>query len=107
VFDEVVEGDREAAAARMSIIENIPFLAVNDGVVSLAQRLLMEKVLPRKAARDAGHIAVCAVHGVHFLLTWNCTHLANAEIFDSAEALCAIAGYKCPTMCTPTELLGE
>lgn len=56
---------------------------------------------------DAAHIAVSAVHGMHFLLTWNCAHLANAEIFESVEAACAIEGYECPVICTPAELLGE
>jgi len=29
------------------------------------------------------HIALAAVHGIHFLLTWNCKHLANAAIRDA------------------------
>jgi len=107
VLDEAAEGDRQAAAARLFVIEALPLPAVNDEVISLAQVLLKRKVLPRKAARDAGHIAVSAVHGMHFLLTWNCAHLANAEIFDAVQAVCAVAGYKCPIICTPTELLGE
>jgi len=107
VLDEATEGDRQAAAARLSAIETLPLLAVNEEVVSLTQTLLREKVLPRKATRDAGHIDVSAVHGMHFLLTWNCAHLANAQIFEAVEAVCAVAGYKCPVICTPAELSGE
>ncbi len=88
-------------------MEALPLLAVNDEVISLTQTLLRRKVLPRKATRDAGHIAVSAVHGVHFLLTWNCTHLANAEIFESVDAACSCEGYRCPIICTPAELMGE
>ena len=107
VLDEAAEGDRQAAAARMSAIKGIPLLAINEEVISLTQRLLRNKVLPKKAARDAGHVAVAAIHGVHYLLTWNCTHLANAEIFEPVGVVCASAGYKCPIICTPAELLGE
>jgi hypothetical protein len=107
VFDEVSEGDRQAAVARRSAIEGIPLLAVNDEAISLAEVLLRKKALPKKATRDAGHIAVSTVHGMNFLLTWNCAHLANAEIFDAVEGVCAAEGYKCPVICTPTELLGE
>lgn len=107
VLDEASEGDRQAAAARLSAVETVPLLVVNEDVVSLTQRLLREKVVPRKATRDAGHIAVAAVHGMHFLLTWNYAHLANAQIFEVVEAVCAVAGYKCPVICTPAELLGE
>jgi len=107
VLDEAAGGDRQAATARLSVIKTIPLLAVNEEVVSLTQLLLREKALPRKAARDAGHIAVSAVHGMHFLLTWNCAHLANAEMFEGVEAVCMAQGYKCPVICTPAELLGE
>lgn len=107
VLDEAREGDRQAAAARLSAMDALPLLAVNEEVISLTRMLLRKKVLPKKAARDAGHIAVSAVHGMHFLLTWNCTHLANAEIFEPVGAACASEGYRCPIICTPAELLGE
>ncbi len=107
VLDEAAEGDKEAAAARLSYMEGFPLLAINEEVIHLTQVLLRKRVLPKKATRDAGHIAVSAVHGVDFLLTWNCTHLANAEIFDSVGAVCRNGGYKCPVICTPVELLGE
>jgi hypothetical protein len=29
---------------------------------------------------DAAHIAIAAVHGIEFLMTWNCVHLANAVL---------------------------
>jgi hypothetical protein len=41
-----------------------------------------------------------------YLLTWNCTHLANAEIIPKVRAVCENAGYICPTICTPEELMG-
>jgi hypothetical protein len=107
VLDEAAGGDRQAATARLSAIETIPLLAINEEVISLTQTLLKKRALPRKATRDAGHIAVSAVHGMHFLLTWNCAHLANAEIFEAVEGICAVEGYKCPIICTPAELLGE
>ena len=107
VLDEAGEGDSEAAQKRLSAIETIPLLAINQEVISLTQLLLKAKVLPRKAQRDAAHIAVAAVHGMQFLLTWNCVHLANAEIFEDVEAVCRLAGYKRPVICTPEELLGE
>ena len=107
VLDEAAEGDRQAATARLSTMKRLPLLAVNEDVISLTQMLIKRKALPKKATRDAGHIAVSAVHGMHFLLTWNCTHLANAEIFESVGTICASEGYRCPIICTPAELLGQ
>jgi predicted nucleic acid-binding protein len=107
VLDEAAEGDRQAATARLSAIKAVALLAVNEEVISLTQRLLKSRVLPKKATRDAAHVAVAAVHGMHYLLTWNCTHLANAEMFEPVGAVCANEGYRCPIICTPAELLGE
>jgi hypothetical protein len=42
-----------------------------------------------------------------FLVTWNCTHIANAIIRPQLEVLCWRAGYRPPVICTPFELLDE
>jgi hypothetical protein len=64
-------------------------------------------VLPPKAVRDAAHIAVATVHGVEYLLTWNCRHLANAQISRRVARICSDYGFAMPTICTPEELSGE
>jgi len=40
-------------------------------------------------------------------MTWNCTHLANAEIMVGVRRLLAHKGYAPPVVCLPEELLGE
>src|SRR6266511_5774382 len=62
--------------------------------------------LPEKAVIDAAHIAIAAVHGMHFLLTWNCTHIANAEMFVGIGKACQERGFSCTVICTPEELMG-
>jgi hypothetical protein len=47
----------------------------------------------RIASADAVHVAV---NGIHYLLTWNCTHVANAERFEAIEQTCLENGYKSP-----------
>jgi hypothetical protein len=63
--------------------------------------------LPEKAAADSLHIATAAVHGMQYLLTWNCTHIANATLRPRIEAVCRAAGYEPPLICTPEELPTE
>ena len=58
-----------------------------------------------KAVRDAAHIAVATVHEVHYLLTWNCKHMANAQIARQIQRICATYDYTMPLICTPEELL--
>ena len=64
--------------------------------------------MPRQAAEDALHIAVAAVHGLDFLLTWNCKHIANAMMRSAIERVCReAAGYEPPVICTPEELTSD
>jgi predicted nucleic acid-binding protein len=71
----------------------------------LAARLLLETALPAKANADALHIAVAAANGIDYLLTWNCTHLANAFMIPRVEKICRAAGFEPPYICTPQELM--
>jgi hypothetical protein len=42
---------------------------------------------------------------MHYLLTWNCTHIANAAIRSDIEDVCRAHGYEPPVLCTPEELV--
>jgi len=64
-------------------------------------------VISAQSAEDALHIAVAAVNGVDYLLTWNCKHLANAVHYHRVEQIVENAGYACPIICTPEELMEE
>ena len=75
--------------------------------MALGTGLLASAVIPRRAATDAAHIAIAAVHGMDFLMTWNCVHLANAAIAKAVARICGQHGLECPVICTPEELLGE
>ena len=50
------------------------------------------------------HLAVAAAHGVPYLLTWNCRHLADATMRPLIESVCAANGFRAPVICTPDEL---
>lgn len=78
VLDEASSGDESASEARLQSLDGIPLLDVTESARELAEQILRAGAVPSKAALDAGHIAVAAVHGVDFLLTWNCRHIANA-----------------------------
>jgi len=63
--------------------------------------------MPVRAVRDAAHVAVAAVNDVDCLLTWNCKHLANAQIMRRVSVVCNSEGFRMPVICTPEELMGE
>jgi len=94
------------AARRLQILRPIEKLHVTIEVDDFARRILTTHLLPSKAAVDAFHIATATVHGMHFLLTWNCAHINNGEIIPGIERLAAGEGYALPVICTPLELMG-
>lgn len=107
VVDEAGAGDQGAAHRRLEALEPLPLLEINDDVTSLAGALIEAGPLPEKAAVDAVHIAASARYGMDYLLTWNCTHIANAAMRDRIERVCRSKNYDPPIMCTPEELLEE
>lgn len=107
VIDEASAGDTEAAKERMAILRPLPLLDISEAVLRLASAILQSGVIPAKAARDAAHIAISAVHAIDFLLTWNCAHIANAQIVKEVQGICTTHGFLCPVMCTPEELMGS
>ena len=107
VEEEAGRGDPEASRARPAAIEGIAILALSDETVSIAEHLVSSGPIPREAAADALHIAVAAVDGIDYLLTWNCKHLANASFRVQIAALLEDAGHTCPVICTPEELMED
>ena len=107
VLDEAAAGDAEAAQRRMAVIDTLPLLDLTFEVDGLAETIMQSRLLPASASRDAVHIAVTAIHQVHFLLTWNFRHIANATIFRDLQHIIMSAGYDMPVICTPEELLGD
>lgn len=107
VVDEAAGGHEDAARRRLYQLDDVPLLDVTDEVAILAERLLREGPIPQKAAVDAVHIAVSAVHDMDYLLTWNCKHIANAAMRNRIEAVIRSGGYTPPLLCTPEELLEE
>ncbi len=105
VVAELSQGDSEASARRLDAIEGISELDVTEEVRKLGKALIAEGPIPKGAAIDAFHIAVAAVNGMDFLLTWNCTHIANAVMRPQVEEICRKHGYEPPTICTPQELM--
>ena len=107
VIDEVSAGDPAAARERLKTVKDVPLLDITPEVTELAPGILASGKVPRKAAADAAHIAIAAVHGMDFLMTWNCVHIANATNVRALALICREHGFDCPVICTPEELMGE
>jgi len=107
VIAESSLGHPEAAKRRMDTIAELPELLITEDAKLLASALITEGSIPEKAEVDAYHIAVAAVNGMEYLLTWNCAHIANAMLRPKIEAICRKHGFEPPILCTPQELMGD
>lgn len=107
VLDECGEGDSEMASMRLKLLEGIPLLDLTVDVRVIAQELLSRQIIPAKAADDAIHIAVASVHGIDYLVTWNCKHLANPRNWRRISDCIAGFGYQASVICTPEDLIGD
>lgn len=107
VLDEVGAGDQEAALRRLALVEGVPLLDVTTEAADLAARLIERVGLPPQASADAAHVAIAAVHGVEFVLTWNVAHIANATLRRRVEEVCRAYGHNPPILCTPDELMED
>lgn len=107
MVDEASDGDPQLAAERLRFLNAVTLLRVSDLAHNLKRELLRRTQIPSKAENDALHIAVAAVHGMEFLATWNCRHIANAMTLPVVYDVCRAEGYEPPLVCTPHELLGE
>jgi hypothetical protein len=82
-------------------------------ILTAARQLLttrwwtMGRSVPAKAQVDALHIAAVAHHRINYLLTWNCSHIANARILPGIYSVLRERNLPIPIICTPEELLGD
>jgi len=107
VVQESGAGEAAIAQKRLDALDGIALLAARKEAFDLARALIEKGPIPEKAEIDALHIAVAANHGMDYLLTWNCKHIANAEMQTGIGKLCRAAGFEPPVICTPEELSGS
>ncbi|MFB3891939.1 MAG: type II toxin-antitoxin system VapC family toxin [Phycisphaerae bacterium] len=106
VLDEAGDGDPDAAQRRLAALECLPLLDVTPATMAIAEEIVRRRLLPSRAATDAYHLSVAAAGRMDFLLTWNCNHLANAELYRPIAALLRDRGIEPPQVCVPSELMG-
>lgn len=107
VLDEAADGDPVLAQERLESLANIPLLQLGSEIDAIAEEIMSRAILPPKAQVDALHIATAAHHRIDYLLTWNCSHIANARILPRIHRV--LAGRNCfiPMICTPEEMLDD
>jgi predicted nucleic acid-binding protein len=107
VVQESRQGDIEASQKRLDAISGLPVLSITADAEKLASTLILEGAVPEKHPEDALHISIATTNGIDYLLTWNFSHINNAQIKSKIASVIERHGYHCPIICSPEELLGE
>jgi predicted nucleic acid-binding protein len=106
VLNELAEGIPERSAQRLALVRGLPVLPLGRAVTEIVQAYIRHKVMPVDPFGDALHLALASYHKCDFLVTWNCTHLANANKFGHIRRVNTMLGLLVPALVTPLELLG-
>lgn len=107
VVDEAGAGDADAAQRRLAALAGIPLLDLIPEVRLIAGEILRSGGMPPKGHLDPVHVAVAAAHGIDYLLTWNCTYIANPMLRGRIASSCRATGFEPPLICTPVEFMQE
>ena len=105
VEEEAAMGDAAAAGKRLHAMSTFPRLAISAHAEALARRFLRDLNIPEKAFRDALHLGIAAAKRIDYLVTWNCTHLANPHVLKNLNRVQEERGLYVPVICTPEQLL--
>jgi hypothetical protein len=107
VLDELSRGDYPSKQDCLALMQRLPVVPIEPAVTEIVAAYMRHKLMPADPTGDALHLALASLHKCDFLLTWNCTHLANANKFGHIRRLNTMLGLYVPTLTTPLELLGE
>ena len=103
-LEEAARGDSFLARKRLDALEGIPTLDIPVGFEALENDIIRLFQLPERAATDASHLGLAIIHKIDYLLTWNCTHLANAVLQKELIDYCSYHHLHVPVVCTPQSL---
>ncbi len=91
----------------LALASRFPLLDINEAVIDAVQAYITQRVMPNDPGGDAFHLAVASLHHCDFLVTWNCSHIANANKFGHIRHVNGMLGLGNPALVTPLELLNE
>ncbi len=107
VVAELEEGEYQTQADAVKLVAGLPRLDIPDEIAEIIDTYLINHLMPRERLGDALHLALASYHKCDFLLTWNCSHIANANKFEHIRIINTRLGLFVPALVTPIELCTE
>ncbi len=106
----IQEVNRSPEDIRIKLVELIRkhrpiLLDVDEEIKELAERYILEKIIPEKYRNDAIHIAVAVVNDLDVIVSWNLQHIVKLKTKLGVEGINRLLGYKVIEIATPEEVL--
>nr|VFJ95950.1 MAG: hypothetical protein BECKLFY1418A_GA0070994_105410 [Candidatus Kentron sp. LFY] len=107
VIKEASQGNPDKAKQRLDAITSFGVIKNTPETESLAQSMITNHGIPEEYPEDALHIALAAIGGVDFIVTWNFSHINNPFTKEIIRQTVENEGFVCPQIVSPDELIGE
>ena len=88
----------------LSNLDSVVFPLTREAV-GLSTRLVAEGAIPIRYQDDAVHAALCILHEMDVLVTWNMKHLVNPRKIEAINLVAMRAGYGPIRIHTPEEVM--
>lgn len=98
---ELSEGNYIGQKESVKFVRRLPYLSLTREVHRCAAILLDGGVIPEIASGDAVHLALVIVHEIDYLVTWNYSHLANADTTRRLGILSEKHDWRPPILVSP------
>jgi len=105
VMAEIQAGDREVADRRLQLVQDLPILEQTEDVQVLARHYDKALGLSGKARADIPHFAFAVAYEMDYLVTWNCSPIANGEMIKRLMKVNNELKRPTPLIVTPEEIL--
>ena len=106
VIEELSDGISEKTPDRIALIANLEILPITTEILQIAQIYIDRLIMPQDPSGDALHLAIASFHRLDVLLTWNRSHIANANKFSLIQRINRELGLVTPELTTPLDYFG-
>lgn len=104
---EVVTREKLISAINEYNLTNLPTEPLEE-IEDLAEHYIKSGIIPERKIDDALHVAICTVHQIDILLSWNFRHLANINKERKILVTNIEAGYNfTPRLTNPMEVFND
>ena len=107
VLQELLKAEEPKRTQMVNLIEqyNIKFLEPDKNAENLADKYVLEKIIPLKFRTDGIHIAMATINDLDIIVSFNFHHIVKLKTIMGTESINLREGYKRIGIYSPTEVI--